>query len=246
MSSLERPTNVTSDSATKVADTTLQTHPSTVIKPVPFFHPTRARFQTLDALDQPPTAEWSSRSSRKNRIQRETIQAVHKDDEGERGGAYSIEAKLWHLEGQLKPHLSWDISFWVALIFVLGSAAWVRRRQAGIATLSHATALMQVVNGFLLLLPLIGTGTPSQNFDQAQWWAFAGGTLFEIGAYLMVVEALNSGHEDLFGPALWDLIENHEQEVDEKATGGKGQTGPSGKGFRWMYVSFMPVLRRPC
>jgi hypothetical protein len=106
---------------------TLHTRPSTVIKPLPFFHPTRARFHTLDAPeDSTPAGEWSSRPSRKNRIIPQSIQAFHEEDGGEKGGPNSIEARMWHAKGQLKPHLSWDIAFWSAFAFVIGSIAWVR------------------------------------------------------------------------------------------------------------------------
>lgn len=36
--------------------------------------------------------------------------------------------------------------------------------------------------------------------------AFIGGTLFELGSYLMVVEALNRGRENDFGPSLEELL----------------------------------------
>lgn len=70
------------------------------------------------------------------------------------------------------------------------------------------------------------------------WIAFVGGTAFEVGSYLMVVEALNTGHEQLFGPALWGLLEDcHDEPM--KAGGGKAlgmQLGTRRKqvDFRWV------------
>jgi hypothetical protein len=83
----------------------------------------------------------------------------------------------------------------------------------------------QVVNGFYLYLPLVDLA--AQHEVAAAWWAFAGGTLFELGSYLMVVEALNTGHETLFGPALWGSIE-HDMAMGrrvERRARGKGGLG---------------------
>ena len=67
--------------------------------------------------------------------------------------------------------------------------------------------------------------------------AFVGGTLFEIGSYLMYVESLNTGHEELFGEELLGLVEgkssarssagNMDSRDPEKHTG-------RSQGFRWI------------
>lgn len=77
-------------------------------------------------------------------------------------------------------HLAWDVSFWVAVAFVLGSAAWI-------------------CNGHLLYTPLSPTPSPP-HANAAAWLAFVGGTLFEVGAYLAYVESLpaNTGHAELY------------------------------------------------
>mmetsp|Transcript_21318 Transcript_21318/g.64142 ORF Transcript_21318/g.64142 Transcript_21318/m.64142 type:complete len:390 (+) Transcript_21318:300-1469(+) len=67
----------------------------------------------------------------------------------------------------------WDfdnISWWTAQLFVWGSCCWV-------------------VNGWFLFLP---TGRDNLNLYMAAYFALGGGTLFWIGAYLSVVEALNT------------------------------------------------------
>jgi hypothetical protein len=56
-------------------------------------------------------------------------------------------------------------------LFTLGSAVWV-------------------VNGFFVFLPELTTSV-ELNSTAGGWTAFVGGTLFEIGAYLMILEALN-------------------------------------------------------
>jgi len=180
------------------------THPHTVTRPLPFVHPTHAEFtpyqDTADSSSSSPQgpAHWSSRASRKNRYSPRPVHVSHRragadvDEEQQAGGSRSlkdefieVEQRLRHPGTKLKVHLSWDVSFWVAVMFTLGSISWI-------------------INGFFLYLPLLNEG--SDNTTAAAWCAFAGGTLFELGAYLMYVESLNTGHEQLFGPALWGLV----------------------------------------
>lgn len=94
---------------------------------------------------------------------------------------------------------------------------------------------MQVINGFLLFMPLVSTTAKAHEY-QAAAWAFVGGTLFEVGSYLMLVEALNTGHTQLFGPEVESLI--HEMEGKERnGIDGDGENGGRRKNkerFRWM------------
>ncbi|KAI0666442.1 hypothetical protein C8Q78DRAFT_984295 [Trametes maxima] len=204
-------------------------HPRKVVRPLPFFHPTRAVFADnaplgeRAGLQRVTSAHWSSRASRKNRYPRRpirltkapipgdgtegTIASTHKD-------IILIEQRVRHSESQFKVHLTWDISFWVAVIFVLGSTVWI-------------------VNGFFLFLPLVHIG--SNDFPASAWTAFVGGTLFEVGSYLMYVEALNAGHEELFGPALRELLGRASRTVStdtppgfDSANAEKSLRGPGG------------------
>ena len=52
---------------------------------------------------------------------------------------------------------------------------------------------MWVINGFFVFLPSLNV--LEQNMVVGGWTAFTGGTIFEIGSYLMVLEALNRRHE---------------------------------------------------
>ncbi|KAI0354071.1 hypothetical protein OH77DRAFT_1426489 [Trametes cingulata] len=183
-----------------------------------------------------PSTHWSSRASRKNRYSRRPIRVTRrpaKRDESlqEVSSPHKevilLEQKVRHSESHFKVHLTWDISFWVAVIFVLGSTAWI-------------------INGFYLFLPLLGIG--SDDFPATAWSAFVGGTLFEIGSYLMYVEALNTGHEQLFGPALRELLGHASQTVpdggspdSDSANAEKGLTGSGDSGrrrfkFRWIGI----------
>ncbi|KAF8318162.1 hypothetical protein DL93DRAFT_2076157 [Clavulina sp. PMI_390] len=206
-------------------------HVSHASAPLSFFHPTRAEGKSSSSSSQFPDdgehdIQWRSRASRKRLFVPKdvSVQRDHRagsappassgdaEKTGETGGTNAWLATLRvHNPSQhnlnirhKRMHLrvAGDISFWVALIFVLGSIAWV-------------------INGFLLFLPLLpATNTGPQEYEAAAW-AFVGGSLFEIGAYLALVEALNTGHEAMFGTEVERLLEG------EKAGEGK---------FIWMGV----------
>jgi len=141
-------------------------------------------------------------------------------DEEHRAGAppslkdefVEVEQRLRHPGTKLKVHLTWDVSFWVAIMFTLGSVAWI-------------------INGYFLYLPLLNEA--SDGTTAAAWCAFAGGTLFELGAYLMYVEALNTGHEQLFGPALWGMVGR--RGMGEEVDAGVKEGGKRAK-FRWIGI----------
>ena len=118
----------------------LHPHPSRITKPAPFFHPTHALLVPPDAvnseIETDSATHWSSRASRKNRYTLRST-AIHRDGlapraDGEprvHSASISPMVTVQRMRGpaaRLKVHLAWDISFWVAVAFVLGSAFWVR------------------------------------------------------------------------------------------------------------------------
>jgi len=72
---------------------------------------------------------------------------------------------------------------------------------------------MMCITGFLVFLPILkpelGTTAIAQT---AAATAFIGGSIFEVGSYLMVVEALDRGRESNFGTALGKLL-HHRRRV---------------------------------
>ncbi len=75
--------------------------------------------------------------------------------------------------------------------------------------------------------------------------AFVGGTLFEIGGYLMYVESLNTGHDELFGREILGLLEGksgYDRSRDQQKLAGneedseKALPGGGRRRFRWMYA----------
>ncbi|KAG9099211.1 hypothetical protein FRC07_010550, partial [Ceratobasidium sp. 392] len=83
------------------------------------------------------------------------------------------------------------------VVFVVGSIAWV-------------------INGFLLFLPVLSPSTYPSHTTTASAFAFIGGTVFELGSYLMFVEALNAGQDELFGDALKDEIDKLDSRPQRK------------------------------
>ncbi|KAJ3548914.1 hypothetical protein NM688_g5234 [Phlebia brevispora] len=176
------------------------------------------------------SSKWSSRDSRKNRCPSGPVQVhVLEDGDDERAAsrektpptAVSIaleEQRLRHPNSSLKVHLSLDVSFWVAIAFVVGSAAWI-------------------ANGFILYLPLSPTPIEDQQ-NAAAAMAFIGGTCFEIGGYLAYVESLNTEHEELFGQQLRGLFEGSESRRvrNEKSQRSDYDAGEDTKPrkFRWI------------
>ena len=74
----------------------------------------------------------------------------------------------------------------------------------------------------------------SDQLVAAAWCAFAGGTLFEIGSYLLYVEAINTGHDELFALAVWDLLAHGSSSDLESDSAEKGLTGEKKSvKFRW-------------
>jgi hypothetical protein len=213
----------------------LHTHPATQTAALPFMHPTRAEFREHGAgADAGAPATWSSRASRKHRTARRPVHVVHAGpgtgadaEHGKpEGEPARVEQRLRNPGAHFKPRVDLDVSFWVAIFFTLGSVAWVRHTLRLLALIDTEYP-MQVVNGFYLLLPLLGIG--ESTYNAPAWWAFVGGTLFEVGAYLSLVESLNTGHDALFGPAVWALVSH-----DRQAQRGAVRNSDGSPRFRWM------------
>ncbi|KAH9940296.1 hypothetical protein B0H21DRAFT_780408 [Amylocystis lapponica] len=172
--------------------------------------PSPSERQPFHADEPTVPSHWSARDSRKNLYAPRTLQLTHQPPakQTKKGEFVQVQQRLRHPQTRLRMRLVNDVSFWVAVFFILGSCAWV-------------------ANGFLLFLPLVPPSTTSYEVAAA-WCAFAGGTLFEAGSYLMVVEALNTGHEQLFGAALWGAAAD--SDMQEKRSSAQAQNPR----FRWI------------
>ena len=116
-------------------------------RPLPFFHPTRAEFRPLpsaktEVLGEHGAPRWSSRASRKHRYTRHPLR-VAQHQAGAVAAAQEphieekldaekqiavVEQRVRHSSTSIKLHPAWNLAFWVALVFVLGSTCWVSFR----------------------------------------------------------------------------------------------------------------------
>lgn len=123
---------------------------------------------------------------------------------------------------KLKPNLMKDISFWVAVLFWWGSAVWV-------------------ANGFTVWLPVVRPETESEAMARtAAGLAFVGGTLFEIGAYLGLLEAGNRGKHSDFGSSLDRVLFGLESAKSERSLSRDESPSASEKGDLEKHSSFDP------
>ncbi|CAK7269889.1 hypothetical protein SEPCBS119000_003801 [Sporothrix epigloea] len=85
----------------------------------------------------------------------------------------------------------WDVSYDVAMIYTLGSVIWV-------------------INSFFVWLPLAAPWTefPNEEMTGGGVTAVVGATVFEVGAILGVLEAVNENRADCFGWALESALES--------------------------------------
>ncbi|TYJ51600.1 hypothetical protein B9479_007826 [Cryptococcus floricola] len=203
-------------------------HSSYVLKshrsPHPYFSPTHLSFS--DPHTGAKSGSWSSRRSRKGRYspkQARVHYVTHKSaaaGETESGVGRSEEGSEKAKDGEvrrmeddavarikraekvrLRPQLKMDVTFWIAVSFTLGSVVWV-------------------VNGFLVWFPVLRPELDTDAFSEsASALAFIGGTIFLVGSYLMVVEALDRGREINFGTALGQLL-HHRRFTSPQATVG--------------------------
>jgi hypothetical protein len=142
-SPLDRNTPFSENNVIPFTNAHFHTHASTQTRPLAFFNLTRAELHPTPSIggSAQDSARWSSRASRKNRYALSTVHLSHHpstgpgvdSEKGVKGDGVAtggdkvlVTQRLRHPRQQMKVHLSWNISFWVAVIFVLGSIAWVR------------------------------------------------------------------------------------------------------------------------
>ncbi|KAH6860444.1 hypothetical protein B0T12DRAFT_454540 [Alternaria alternata] len=92
----------------------------------------------------------------------------------------------------------WDVSFDVAFVFTIGSVIWI-------------------FNAFFVYLPLVRPGSEFANEELygGGITAFVGVTVFEVGSFLLVAEAVNEGRSGCFGWAVEQVL-SHEEEGGER------------------------------
>ncbi|OXG28955.1 hypothetical protein C361_00609 [Cryptococcus neoformans Tu259-1] len=199
----------------------IQPHSSYILRshrsPHSFFTPTNLSF--ADSQTGAKAGDWSSRRARKGRYapKQANIHYVrHGKPEEEKGQVEDGKSKekketVERMEQmavarirktgdiRLRPIFKMDVSFWVAVTFTLGSVVWV-------------------INGFLVWFPLLRPRLDTDTVSRTAYaMAFVGGTTFELGSYLMVIEALDRGREINFNTAIGQLL-SHRRHTPHYAT----------------------------
>jgi hypothetical protein len=127
----------------------------------------------------------------------------------------------------------WNISWWVAFFFTLGSIIWV-------------------LNAFAAFLPfsLPSHFESEQSTEQAKtlagWTAWVGATIFEMGSVCGMLEAWNRGREILVPPPrLVDKLETGLHELDgNRKNNSANSTHRRRRGQKWIWFSLDPTFFR--
>lgn len=169
-----------------------------VTGPIPFLNPTRAHYRH----DQRPDVryKWTSRNDRKGRhavdIEPKQATASTKHDTPRPTTSLrSVARNVWRMFTYFP---IWDVSFDVAFVFTIGSVIWI-------------------FNAFFVYLPLVRPGSEFTNEELygGGITAFVGVTVFEVGSFLLVAEAVNEGRSGCFGWAVEQVL-SHEEEGGER------------------------------
>ncbi|KAE9390305.1 hypothetical protein BT96DRAFT_349852 [Gymnopus androsaceus JB14] len=150
-------------------DPSLTTHSPNNPFSAQFLHPT----SLVIARKDPNSDEeflWNSRDHRKNRHVKYT---PNQDNKSRHGSSLLVGlGHMFRIE-------YWNVSWWVAMSFTLGSVVWV-------------------INGFYSFLPFVDASV-ADSISAIGWSAWIGATVFEFGSILGMLEAWNRGDTANFG-----------------------------------------------
>ncbi|KAF1831002.1 hypothetical protein BDW02DRAFT_572474 [Decorospora gaudefroyi] len=161
-------------------------------KVLPFLHANSRRY-SVKGHEGGAQWEWRSRDNRKGRH----VLVIP------RGQAPSHRARTTRVLRTLRRMVTvmawWDVSWWIGILFTVGSAIFV-------------------VAGVIYWLPV---AHPSQTYPYDKTkvggsLSFVGATLFEIGGILLVIEAVNANQTGCFGWALQQTWEDAEEALESK------------------------------
>ncbi|KAJ7201573.1 hypothetical protein GGX14DRAFT_464297 [Mycena pura] len=152
-----------------------------------FMHPTHATLTSPLPLER--HLAWTSRDHRKHR---HTDADPHTGRRRHSPGTLSKLANMRRIE-------YWNISWWVAILFTVGSVVWV-------------------VNGFIAFLPFVNSGV-AEDDSGVGWTVWLGATIFEFGALAGLWEALNRADAADFGWNVHSLLHGD----SERSTGNSSQ-----------------------
>lgn len=166
----------------------------------PLFTPTHLTLGSVSTSEVgAPDTSWQSRRSRKGRyspvahiIANQTLSQrlpdnAHTDNDAPGSNECIVNLRV-PTGKKLKPHFISDVTTWLAVTFTIGSVLWVVNGES--VALQEGPGA-DIDAGFLVwfpvLMPRLGTKTFT---NTAAAIGFLGGSVFELGSYLMVLEAL--------------------------------------------------------
>ena len=185
-------------------DRGLQLNEHHVTGSIPKLNPAHARFnqsinndnksqaQDGEQLSKPAQLQYQYRS-RDNRKGRHPL-LIHPSDPHPKGSG--TRAVLSGIKRMFTTFLYWDVSYWVAILFTIGSAIFV-------------------ACGLFYWLPVAYPSTtfPNEASTAGGITAFVGATLFQIGAIGLVFEAVNENQTGCFGWAVGQALSGNHSRI---------------------------------
>ncbi|PLB33371.1 uncharacterized protein BDW47DRAFT_114111 [Aspergillus candidus] len=194
--------------------------------PISFLNPTRAKLHKPHPPPSPPHEEKEPHIHRPREDQKPRIEHIWRSRDN-RKGRHAIRVHPPLAPPPPKPEVVyilprrttapraiakgllrmvtvfayWDVSYLVAVIFTLGSVVWC-------------------INAFFVWLPLQDPGSTfkNENLTAGGVSAFVGATIFEIGSFFLILEAVNENQTDCFGWALEKAVHGGGPGHPEKET----------------------------
>ncbi|KAF7323645.1 hypothetical protein MKEN_00585200 [Mycena kentingensis (nom. inval.)] len=185
-------------------------------------HPAAAADEKPDGNEKPKRElEWTSRDHRKHRHLVEDprtgrTRPAHQDAKKASQGVLGRIGNMRRVE-------YWNVSWWVAVLFTLGSIVWV-------------------VNGFYAFLPYLlpARFSVDANMEGTGWTAWLGATIFEFGALAGLWEAWNRGDVADFGWNVGRLARVHRESESESPNSTpnlKTEASPQKPKHEWIWFS---------
>ncbi|KZT25040.1 hypothetical protein NEOLEDRAFT_1066131 [Neolentinus lepideus HHB14362 ss-1] len=176
----------------KTADFVHELHPA--VKRIPgsersALPSVKATHAKLVDADQPDVHyEWRSRDHRKARHQ---VYAPNSAKTNRRTAGWKKLGRMLVLE-------YWNISWWIAVLFTLGSVVWC-------------------VNGFIVFLPFVYSSVET-NTVAGGWTAWVGATIFTAASLLLIWEAWNRSNTVYFGWGIEQVLQHRPVDVEQAGT----------------------------
>ncbi|KAJ7636909.1 hypothetical protein FB45DRAFT_907686 [Roridomyces roridus] len=168
-------------------------------------HPTHVTLKSSSGQEE--DMNWTSRDHRKHRH-------VSQDPNTGRTRRGQGDLTVLHKILNLRRIEYWNASWWVAMLFTVGSIVWV-------------------INGFIAFLPFVNTHVAKDPVGDG-WTVWIGATIFEFGALCGLWEAWNRDDTADFGYGVRRLLSGKDQEA---AVGSERKEAEQLPRKKWIWYS---------